>query len=181
LKITHYAEELLDFTYKLPGWPERVLVMQRNWIGKSVGAEVDFKIDGRDESIKIFTTRPDTLYGVTFMSIAAGHPAIERITTDERKAEVDSFVKRFKAESKPRDMEEIKKEGVFTGAYCLNPLTGDRVPVYVANFVLMGYGTGAVMAFRGSLSIGALVSFNALFASIIVFSAVPPIPTPTIR
>ncbi|HAO93999.1 MAG: leucine--tRNA ligase [Deltaproteobacteria bacterium GWB2_55_19] len=146
LKITHYAEELLDFTYKLPGWPERVLVMQRNWIGKSVGAEVDFKIEGRDESIKIFTTRPDTLYGVTFMSIAAGHPMTERITTPEKKTEVDSFVKRFKAESKPRDMEEMKKEGVFTGAYCVNPLTGDRVPVYVANFVLMGYGTGAVMA-----------------------------------
>ncbi len=146
LKITHYAEELLDFTYKLPGWPERVLVMQRNWIGKSVGAEVDFKIDGGDDSIKIFTTRPDTLYGVTFMSIAAGHPAIGRITTPARKSEVDAFVKRVKAEGKPRDMEEIKKEGVFTGAYCVNPLTGDKVPVYVANFVLMEYGTGAVMA-----------------------------------
>ncbi|MBI5587607.1 MAG: leucine--tRNA ligase [Deltaproteobacteria bacterium] len=148
LKITAYAEELLDFTFKMSGWPERVLVMQRNWIGKSVGAEVSFKVDGSDESIKIFTTRPDTLYGVTFMSLAAGHPAIAKIAAKDRRVEVEDFIARVKSETKDRRVnpDEIKKEGVFTGAYCVNPLSGDRVPVYAANFVLMEYGTGAVMA-----------------------------------
>ena len=146
-RITDYAEELLDHTYKMDGWPERVLTMQRNWIGKSVGAEVSFAVEGSGENIKIFTTRPDTLCGVTFMSLAAGHPAIDKITTPGRKAEVDGFIARLKAEGlTPRNIDEVAKEGVFTGAYCVNPLTGERVPVYVANFVLMGYGTGAVMA-----------------------------------
>ncbi|MDP2688608.1 MAG: leucine--tRNA ligase, partial [Deltaproteobacteria bacterium] len=146
-KITDYAEELLERTYDMPGWPERVLTMQRNWIGRSTGAEVSFKVEGMDEAIEIFTTRPDTLYGVTFMSLAAGHPAIERITTHDRKEEVARFVSKLKAEAlSQRNIDEVVKEGVFTGAYCVNPLTGDRVPVYVANFVLMGYGTGAVMA-----------------------------------
>lgn len=147
-KITAYADELLEFTEKLPGWPERVLVMQRNWIGKSVGAEVDFKLEGSDEFIKIFTTRPDTLFGVTFMSLAASHPLIEKITTPERKDEVRKFAAKVKSEAKSArpGADEAEKEGVFTGAYCVNPLTGDRVPVYAANFVLMEYGTGAVMA-----------------------------------
>lgn len=147
-RITAYADELLEHTNKLPGWPERVLTMQRNWIGKSIGAEVDFKLEGSEDSIKIFTTRPDTLFGVTFMSLAAGHPLIEKITTPERKAEVASFAAKVKTEAKNTRLgpDEIVKEGVFTGAYCVNPLTGDRVPVYAANFVLMEYGTGAVMA-----------------------------------
>ncbi len=146
-RITDYAEELLDHTYKMDGWPERVLTMQRNWIGKSVGAEVSFAVEGSNENIEIFTTRPDTLYGVTFMSLAAGHPAIDRITTPDRKAGVEGFTARLKTEAlTPRNIDEVVKEGVFTGAYCINPLTADRVPVYVANFVLMGYGTGAVMA-----------------------------------
>jgi leucyl-tRNA synthetase len=148
LKITAYAGELLDSTYNMPGWPERVLVMQRNWIGKSTGAEVDFKVDGSDESIRVFTTRPDTLYGVTFLSLAAGHPAVGKITPKGKMEEVAAFAARVKAEAKDRSAnpDEIKKEGVFTGAYCVNPLTGEKVPVYVANFVLMEYGTGAVMA-----------------------------------
>ncbi len=147
LKITAFAEELLDYTNSLPGWPEKVLVMQRNWIGRSTGAEVLFEVDGSTEAIKIFTTRPDTLYGVTFMSLAAGHPAVEKLTTPERKAEVESFVAKVKGEARnPRNADEIKKEGVFTGAFCINPLTGAKVPVYAANFVLMEYGTGAVMA-----------------------------------
>ncbi|MDO8427556.1 MAG: leucine--tRNA ligase, partial [Deltaproteobacteria bacterium] len=146
LKITAYAEELLDYTYKMDGWPERVLIMQRNWIGKSTGAEVLFKVDGTEEAIKIFTTRPDTLYGVTFMSLAAGHPAIAKITAPERREEVEKFSAKAKSEAKARGLEEIDKEGVFTGAYCINPLTNKKVPVYVANFVLMEYGTGAVMA-----------------------------------
>ena len=147
-RITAYAEELLEHTYKLPGWPERVLVMQRNWIGKSVGAEVEFKVEGSEESIRIFTTRPDTLFGVTFMSLAAGHPMLEKIVSPERKADVERFSAKAKAEAKAIRMnpEEVEKEGVFTGAYCVNPLTNERVPVYAANFVLMEYGTGAVMA-----------------------------------
>ena len=146
LKITAFADELLDYTYKLPGWPEKVLIMQRNWIGRSTGVEVLFKIDGSSETIKIFTTRPDTLYGVTFMSLAAGHPIVEKLTTPERRAEVESFVAKVSVSRARRDMEETDKEGVFTGSYCINPLTGVKVPVYVANFVLMEYGTGAVMA-----------------------------------
>lgn len=147
-RITAYAEELLEHTYKLPGWPERVLVMQRNWIGKSIGAEVDFKVDGSNESIRIFTTRPDTLFGVTFMSLAAGHPMLDKIVPPERRAEVDKFSVKARSEAKAMSMnqEEVEKEGFFTGAYCVNPLTNERVPVYVANFVLMEYGTGAVMA-----------------------------------
>ncbi|MBW7956730.1 MAG: leucine--tRNA ligase [Deltaproteobacteria bacterium] len=147
-RITAYAEELLEHTYKLPGWPERVLVMQRNWIGKSVGAEADFRVEGSDETIRIFTTRPDTLFGVTFMSLAAGHPLLEKITAPDRKEEVGRFSARARNEAKRMALnpDEVEKEGVFTGAYCINPLTGDRVPVYAANFVLMEYGTGAVMA-----------------------------------
>ncbi|MEE9614526.1 MAG: leucine--tRNA ligase [Thermodesulfobacteriota bacterium] len=146
-KITEYAEELLEDTNNLPGWPEKVLTMQRNWIGKSVGAEARFPVIGSNEAIDIFTTRPDTLYGVTFMSLAPEHPLVERITAPEKREEVRAFVKKVKAEDRgAMDAPEFEKEGVFTGAYCENPLTGDKVPVYVANFVLMGYGTGAVMA-----------------------------------
>ncbi len=153
-KITEYADELLEGTDNLPGWPERVLVMQRNWIGKSIGAEVVFKVKGRDESINIFTTRPDTLYGTTFMSIATEHPFVEKITTSDRMSDVMAFVEKTKAQaaSGARDDEPAvsdgsqEKEGCFTGAYCINPLIGEEIPVFVANFVLMGYGTGAVMA-----------------------------------
>ena len=147
LKITEYAEELLDFTYKLPGWPERVLVMQRNWIGKSTGAEIDFPVEGADENIRVFTTRPDTLYGVTFMSLAPEHPLVRKITTPDRHADMERFIEKVKREDRIKRQEGmLEKEGVFTGAYCIHPLTGDRIPVYAANFVLMEYGTGAVMA-----------------------------------
>ncbi|MFZ3071646.1 MAG: leucine--tRNA ligase [Thermodesulfobacteriota bacterium] len=145
LRITDYAEELLEYTHKLPGWPEKVLIMQRNWLGKSIGAEVVFNVVDSSETIKIFTTRPDTLYGVTFMSLAPEHPLVEKITALERLKEVREFVLRIKAIDK-RKREEAEKEGVFTGAFCVNPLTGEKIPVYVANFVLMEYGTGAVMA-----------------------------------
>ncbi|MBE9528520.1 MAG: leucine--tRNA ligase, partial [Proteobacteria bacterium] len=149
-KTTAYADELLEATEKMDGWPEKVLVMQRNWIGKSVGAEADFALEGAQESIRIFTTRPDTLYGVTFMSLAPDHPLVDKIVTEEQRGAVASFreeVKRDSAEADPRGgADEIEKKGCFTGAYCINPLTDERVPVYVANFVLMGYGTGAVMA-----------------------------------
>ncbi|MDH4227496.1 MAG: leucine--tRNA ligase [Deltaproteobacteria bacterium] len=145
-KITEYADELLDHTEKLPGWPEKVLVMQRNWIGRSIGAEVDFPVVGSSEKIRIFTTRPDTLFGTTFMSLAPEHPLVSRITTADKKAEVNAFVERIRNETM-RDREGVaEKEGVFTGAFCKNPLTGAEIPVYAANFVLMEYGTGAVMA-----------------------------------
>lgn len=146
-KITEYAEELLQGIDHLKGWPDRVLTMQKHWIGKSVGAEVSFKVEGSDHVVDIFTTRPDTLFGTTFMSLAPEHPLVKEITTDDNHKKVEEFVNKFKATTL-RDIEEggLEKEGVFTGAYCINPLTGLKVPVYVANFVLMAYGTGAVMA-----------------------------------
>ena len=146
LKITAYADELLDYTYQLPGWPEKVLIMQRNWIGRSTGVEVDFRIDGTNEALRIFTTRPDTIYGVTFMTMAPEHPLMEKITPEERLKDVRAFREKVRAEKAKRKVEELQKEGVFTGAYAINPLTGTKVPIYAANFVLMEYGTGAVMA-----------------------------------
>ena len=135
-KITDYADELLRDADTLDGWPEKVVTMQRNWIGRSEGVEVDFEISGTDRKLRIFTTRQDTLYGVTFMSIAKKHPLVTDLITDEK------LLKEIAALSD--DPEE--KEGVFTGHYAVNPLTGEKVPVYAANFVLMEYGTGAVMA-----------------------------------
>ncbi|GAB1400696.1 hypothetical protein MASR1M66_21510 [Aminivibrio sp.] len=149
LRITDYAEELLSALDTLTeGWPERVLTMQRNWIGKSVGAEIAFKVKDLDENITVFTTRPDTLFGATFMSLAPEHPLVERLIPGTgQEAEVRSFVERIsKMDRIVRTAEDLEKEGVFTGRYCVNPVTGREMPVYVANFVLMGYGTGAVMA-----------------------------------
>lgn len=147
-KITDYAEELLRDLDKLSGWPDKVVTMQRNWIGKSEGLTCDFQIEGSEEILSIFTTRPDTIFGVTFMSIAAEHPLVDTlIKGSEREKEIRDFIHAIfqeKQQQKPDDEQE--KKGIFTGRYCINPFNGDRVPVYVANFVLMGYGTGAVMA-----------------------------------
>ncbi len=146
-RITDYAEELLDWTNKLPGWPERVMVMQRNWIGKSYGCEINFPLETGSGFIKVFTTRQDTVYGATFMSLAAEHPLAEELTTSDRKDEVLAFIEKVRKTDTSRGaVEDLEKEGVFTGSYCTNPLTGVRMPVYLANFVLMDYGTGAVMA-----------------------------------
>lgn len=146
-RITDYAEELLDWTFKLPGWPERVLVMQRNWIGKSIGCEIDFPLEGRSDAIRVFTTRQDTVFGATFMSLAPEHPMAQQLTTPDRKIEVDAFIEKVKKTDRiKRTAEDFEKEGVFTGSYCVNPLTKARMPVYLANFVLTDYGTGAVMA-----------------------------------
>jgi leucyl-tRNA synthetase len=146
-RITAYAEELLDCTEQLPGWPEPVLIMQRNWIGRSQGCEVDFAVAGRDEMIRIFTTRPDTLFGATFMSLAPEHPLALKLTVAERLADVNAFVKKVQEVDRlARTSDDFEKEGVFTGSYCINPLTGREMPIYLANFVLMDYGTGAVMA-----------------------------------
>jgi len=147
-RITDYADELLASLDSLPGWPERVVAMQRNWIGKSFGTEIDFKVDGSDEAIRVFTTRPDTLYGATFMSLAPENPFAIRLSkgTDQEQP-VREFVDRvLKQDKTVRSSEDLEKEGIFTGAYCVNPVTGYKMPVYVANFVLMEYGTGAVMA-----------------------------------
>jgi len=147
-KITDYAEELLRDLDKLSGWPDKVVTMQRNWIGKSEGLSCDFKIEGSEELLSIFTTRPDTIFGVTFMSIAPEHPLVETlIKGSEQEQAIRDFIDtiiREKQQQKPD--EEQEKKGIFTGRYCLNPFNGDKIPVYVANFVLMGYGTGAVMA-----------------------------------
>jgi leucyl-tRNA synthetase len=148
-KITNYADELLDYTYKLEGWPERVLVMQRNWIGKSYGSEIDFPVEGMDGTkITVFTTRADTLFGATFMSLAPEHPLVSELCKNtEYEARVMTFVEEAKkAKRTARTEELLEKEGVFTGRYCINPMTGHRMPIYVANFVVMEYGTGAVMA-----------------------------------
>ncbi|MBT0662973.1 leucine--tRNA ligase [Geobacter pelophilus] len=146
-RITDYAEELLDWTNKLPGWPERVLVMQRNWIGKSYGCEIDFALDGKAGAIRVFTTRQDTLFGATFMSLAPEHPLALELTTDDRRSEVEAFIDKVrKTEKAKRTADDLEKEGVFTGSYCINPVTGRKMPVYLANFVLLDYGTGAVMA-----------------------------------
>jgi leucyl-tRNA synthetase len=147
-KITHYAAELLEWCDKLPGWPERVLTMQRNWIGKSIGAEIHFPLENSKEVIKVFTTRQDTIFGATFMSLAPEHPlavSLSRGMPQER--EVRDFVERMRRQDwMKRTAETTEKEGVFTGGYCLNPMTKARMPIFVANFVLMEYGTGAVMA-----------------------------------
>jgi leucyl-tRNA synthetase len=146
-KITDYSEELLADTYKLTGWPEPVLIMQRNWIGRSTGCEIGFPVADLDLTIKVFTTRQDTLFGATFMSLAPEHPLASQLATPEQAAAVQSFIAKVKAQEKSsRISDDFEKEGVFTGRYSLNPLTGQKIPIYLANFVLMDYGTGAVMA-----------------------------------
>ena len=148
-KITAYADRLLEGCKTLSGkWPEQVLTMQKNWVGKSFGAEVDFKVPQSDEVIKIFTTRPDTLYGAMFMVLAPEHPLTKKLSrgTEQEKA-IDAFVQEVKKQDTiARTSESGDKEGVFTGAYAVNPLTGESIPVWTANFVLMDYGTGAIMS-----------------------------------
>ena len=147
LRITSYVEELLRDIDSLPGWPERVRTMQRNWIGKSVGADVEFALE-QGGSLRIFTTRPDTLFGATFMVLAPEHPLTLRLAagTPQEQA-VAAFVERMRrADRAVRVDATAEKEGVFTGAYAVNPLTRERIPIWVANFILMEYGTGAIMA-----------------------------------
>lgn len=136
LRITNYAEELLSGCDTLTGWPEKVVLMQKNWIGKSHGAEVDFRIEELDQNIKIFTTRPDTLFGATFLCLSPGHPLAEKLVSDKDELE--------KVRAHYGKMDE--KVGLFTGTYCINPMTNEKIPVCVANFVLMEYGTGAIMS-----------------------------------
>jgi len=143
LKITDYANELVDSLDKL-NWPEKVKIMQRNWIGRSEGSEVVFKITGSKEEIRIFTTRIDTLFGCTFIAISPEHELIDQLITKEKKKEVLAFLKKVKAKSL-QEREEKGKEGVFTGSYAINPANGKKIPIYIGEYVLSEYGTGAVM------------------------------------
>lgn len=146
-KITDYADELLKDLDLLPGWPERVKTMQHNWIGRSEGLEFSFEIPALNDSVAVYTTRPDTAYGVTFMALAAEHPLIKKICENNPKAdEINAFCERVRNQSEiERTSSESEKEGVFTGVYCINPFTGRKVEIWVTNYVLYDYGTGAVM------------------------------------
>jgi leucyl-tRNA synthetase len=145
-KITDYAEELLNDLDKLTGWPERVKLMQRHWIGKSVGAYLEFPIIGLDEKIGVFTTRPDTVYGVTYVVLAPEHPLTPKVTTQDRKAAVDAFIQEVSEESElERTAEDKPKRGIPTGGKAINPFTGEEIPIWIADYVLYEYGTGAVM------------------------------------
>jgi len=147
-KITDYAQRLLDDLALLEHWPQKVRVMQTNWIGRSEGAEVDFPLaGGAAESVRIYTTRPDTLFGATFMVLAPEHPLVTKITTPEHRAEVEAYAERARKETEiDRLSTEREKSGVATGAFAINPVNGEQVPIWIADYVLMTYGTGAIMA-----------------------------------
>jgi len=148
LKITHYSEKLLEDLDTLKDWPARVIAMQKNWIGKSLGVEIFFKIEKTGETLPVFTTRQDTIFGATYVVLAPEHPAVAKLvkgTSEEKK--VSDFVKKMSLVSKAdRVAEGLKKEGIFTGLYAVNPVNNERVPIWIADYVLMEYGTGAIMA-----------------------------------
>jgi leucyl-tRNA synthetase len=148
LKITAYADEILEYCDKLPGWPKRVLTMQRNWIGKSYGAIIRFPLVDSDEAIEVFTTRQDTIFGATFLCFAPEHPMVKEMVKGlPQEKEVLQFIEHtLKMDSYMRTADFTAKEGVFAGRYCLNPVTDEEIPIFVANFVLSDYGTGAIMA-----------------------------------
>src|SRR3981081_2215641 len=145
LRITDYADRLLDDLALLDKWPNKVRVMQTNWIGRSQGAEVDFPVVGLDnEVVRIYTTRPDTLFGATYMVLAPEHPLVDRVTTPDRREAVSAY---RESASRKSDLDRTAlartKTGVFTGGFAVNPVNGEKVPVWIADYVLMGYGTGA--------------------------------------
>lgn len=144
LKITNYAERLLNDLDKLD-WPSKVKKMQTDWIGKSYGAEIDFNVDGTDKSIKVYTTRPDTLYGATFMVLAPEHEIVKEITTPENKDAMEKYIYDASTKSNVSRMTDKEKTGVFTGSYGINPLNGAKTPIWVSDYVLADYGTGAIM------------------------------------
>lgn len=149
LKITEYADRLLEDLEELD-WPESIKEMQRNWIGRSEGAEITFKIDGHDETFVAFTTRPDTLFGATYAVLAPEHKLVKKITTEEQRQAVEEYIKEVERKS---DLERTdlakEKTGVFTGAYAINPVSGEKMPIWIADYVLGSYGTGAIMAVPG--------------------------------
>jgi len=148
LRITDYADRLLDDLALLDKWPHKVRLMQTNWIGRSQGAEVDFPVVGlENHGVRIYTTRPDTLFGATFMVLAPEHPLVERITTEEHRTEVRQYVEKARKETEiDRLSTEREKSGVATGGFAINPVNGEPIPIWVADYVLMTYGTGAIMA-----------------------------------
>jgi len=148
-KITAYAQRLLDDLKKLDRWPERVRVMQANWIGRSEGADLDFAVEGNG-TLRVFTTRPDTVFGATFMVIAPEHPLVATIVTPHQRRNVDAYVEKTKSETEiERLSTEHEKTGVFSGAYAINPFNGERIPIWIADYVLATYGTGAIMGVPG--------------------------------
>ncbi len=149
MRITAYAQRLLEDLDDLD-WPSSTIEMQRNWIGRSEGAEVRFMVDGHDETIEVFTTRPDTLFGATYMVLAPEHELVDRLTTDEHRAEIEAYIKAAGLKSDLERTELAKeKTGVFTGSYAINPASGERIPIWIADYVLAHYGTGAIMAVPG--------------------------------
>ena len=147
LKITDYADELLKDLEKLPGWPNRVKIMQDNWIGRSEGSEINFRIPDFDEQVTVYTTRPDTSFGISYIVLAAEHPLADKLIKGYKdEAKIRSFIDRIHNQSEiERTSDKSEKEGIFTGAYAVNPFNGQRVPIWIANYVLFEYGTGAVM------------------------------------
>ncbi len=147
LKITAYSDRLLDDLGALENWPERVIAMQKNWIGKSYGVEIFFKLEN-GETLRVFTTRPDTIFGATYVVLAPEHPLVKKLISGKpQEQEVLRFIDRVAKETKlARVAEDVKKEGCFTGAYAVNPVNGEKIPIWVADYVLMDYGTGAIMA-----------------------------------
>jgi leucyl-tRNA synthetase len=146
LKITAYAEELLNDLDKLPGWPEKVKLMQANWIGKSTGAYLEFLVVGMEDKIPVFTTRPDTVFGVSYVVLAPEHPLVEKVTTPEQKQTVEAFIKEVSQQSEmDRTAEDKPKRGVPTGGKAINPFSNEEIPIWIADYVLYEYGTGAVM------------------------------------
>ena len=148
LRITDYAEELLTDLDRLEQWPERVRTMQRNWIGRSSGARMRFAVEGADESIEVFTTRIDTVYGATYVALAAEHPAVEALVAGRTE---EHTVREFVSEQLALDLDQrfsetADKQGVFSGRHAINPFSGERLPIWIANFVLMEVGTGAIMS-----------------------------------
>ena len=149
LRITAYSDRL-EADLEGVNWPEPVKMMQRNWVGRSEGAHVDFVVAGLEEKLRVFTTRPDTLFGATYMVLAPEHELVEPITRDEFKSAVEDYRKKAAGKTDIDRMSESKtKTGVFTGGYALNPATGKQIPIWIADFVLAGYGTGAIMAVPG--------------------------------
>ena len=145
MRITEYSERLLEDLDSLD-WPESIKISQKNWIGKSEGAEINFNVNKKD-NIKVFTTRPDTIFGATYLVLAPEHPLINKITTDNYKDEVDKYVYLASTKSElERQENEKNKTGVFTGAYAINPISNEKVPIWTSDYVLSSYGTGAIMA-----------------------------------
>ena len=144
LRITKYADRLLEDLDTLD-WPEKVKKMQSEWIGRSYGAEVDFKVDGTDKSLTVYTTRPDTLHGATFIVLAPEHALASELATEENKQAVEDYIYRASTRSNIDRMQDKEKTGVFTGSYAVNPLNGKKLPIWLSDYVLADYGTGAIM------------------------------------